>query len=189
MDLLEEYIKSGRIKLNTNKYHEAYTVHDPCNYVRKSVMLYHDSPNNAEKTRWISQQCIDPSHYREMIDDPLNNLCCGAGGGAWAMPYDEERLAYGSMKAAQIKATGAELVIAPCHNCRDQIMKGLGRNIRRARWIWATTRRPCTSGNWWPTAWITSPGAKRSRPRPTPRGTPSSSGTASSWKKRNKPAA
>ena len=125
MDLLEEYIKSGRIKLNTHKYHETYTVHDPCNYVRKSVLLYNDSPNNAEKSRWIAQQCIDPSLYREMCEDSMNNLCCGAGGGAWAMPYDEERLAYGKMKADQIKDTGAEIVIAPCHNCRDQIMKGL----------------------------------------------------------------
>ena len=48
-----------------------------------------------------------------MCDDPMNNLCCGAGGGAWAMPYDEERLAYGKMKADQIKATGAEIVVAP----------------------------------------------------------------------------
>ena len=55
----------------------------------------------------------------------MNNLCCGAGGGAWAMPYDEERSTYGKMKADQIKDTGAEIVIAPCHNCRDQIMKGL----------------------------------------------------------------
>ena len=187
MDLLEEYIKSGRIKLNTHKYHEAFTVHDPCNYVRKSVMLYGDNPNNGEKTRWIAQQCIDPSLYREMIDDPLNNLCCGAGGGAWAMPYDEERLAYGKMKADQIKATGAEIVIAPCHNCRDQIMKGLGGEHKEGHaWTWATTRRPCTSGNWWPTAWITSPGARKRSRRPTPPGTPSSSGTASSWKKRNK---
>ena len=29
------------------------------------------------------------------------------------------------MKAKQIRDTGAKLVIAPCHNCRDQIMKGL----------------------------------------------------------------
>ena len=43
MDLLEEYIKSGRIKLNTHKYHEAYTVHDPCNYVRKSQMAFGQS--------------------------------------------------------------------------------------------------------------------------------------------------
>jgi len=53
--------------------------------------------------------------------------CCGAGGGTWAMPYDEERLAYGSMEADQIKATGAEIVVAPRHNCRDQIMKGLSK--------------------------------------------------------------
>jgi Fe-S oxidoreductase len=141
MDLLEEYIKSGRIKLNTHKYHETYTVHDPCNYVRKSVLLYNDSPNNAEKSRWIAQQCIDPSLYREICDDPLNNLCCGAGGGAWAMPYDEERLAYGKMKADQIKATGAEIVVAPCHNCRDQIMKGLPKvhdmgNYKETLYLW-----------------------------------------------------
>ena len=122
MDLLEEYIKSGRIKLNTHKYHEAFTVHDPCNYVRKSVMLYNDNPTNGEKTRWIAQQCIDPSHYREMIDDPLNNLCCGAGGGAWAMPYDAERLAYGKMKADQIKATGAEIVDSPTTPPADDIL-------------------------------------------------------------------
>ncbi len=131
MDLLEEYIKSGRIKLNTHKYHEAYTVHDPCNYVRKSQMAFGES--TGAQTRWISQQCIDPSLYREMCDDPLNNLSCGAGGGAWAMPYDEERLAYGKMKADQIKATGAELVIAPCHNCRDQILKGLGGEAKKGK--------------------------------------------------------
>jgi len=129
MDLLEEYIKEGRIKLNTHRYHETYTVHDPCNYVRKSQMAFGD--HMGDKSRWITQQCIDPSLYREMIDDPLNNLCCGAGGGAWAMPYDQERLAYGRMKVDQIRDTGAEIVVAPCHNCRDQIMKGLGGQFKK----------------------------------------------------------
>jgi len=55
----------------------------------------------------------------------MNNYCCGAGGGAWAMPYNDERIFYGRVKAKQIRDTGAKLVIAPCHNCRDQIMKGL----------------------------------------------------------------
>jgi len=41
------------------------------------------------------------------------------------MPYDKERIYYGRKKAEQIKNTGAKVVIAPCHNCRDQIMKGL----------------------------------------------------------------
>jgi Fe-S oxidoreductase len=141
MDLLEEYIKSGRIKLDKTKIHHTFTVHDPCNYVRKSYMVYKDEPNNGEKSRWIAQQCIDPNLYRELCDDPLNNLCCGAGGGAWAMPYDQERLTYGKMKADQIKASGAELVIAPCHNCRDQIMKGLPKvhdmgNYKETMYLW-----------------------------------------------------
>jgi hypothetical protein len=48
-------------------------------------------------------------------------------GGTWARPYDEERLGYGSLEADQIKATGAEIVVAPRHHCRDQIMQGLSK--------------------------------------------------------------
>ncbi len=131
MDLLEEYITTGRIKIDTNRIHETVTVHDPCNYVRKSQMALGD--HMGDKTRWIVKQCINPELYREMCDDPLNNFCCGAGGGAWAMPYTEERLAYGRMKADQIRATGAEIVVAPCHNCRDQILKGLGKEHAEGR--------------------------------------------------------
>ena len=139
MDLLEDYIKSGRIKLNKHKYHETVTVHDPCNYVRKSKIFFGE--HYADMSRWIVKECIDESLYREMCDDPLNNICCGAGGGAWAMPYTEERLAYGKMKADQIRDTGAELVIAPCHNCRDQILKGLPTvhdmgNYKETMYIW-----------------------------------------------------
>jgi Fe-S oxidoreductase len=139
MDLLEDYIKSGRIKLNKHKYHETVTVHDPCNYVRKSQMAFGD--HMGEKTRWITKQCFDESLYREMCDDPMNNFCCGAGGGAWAMPYDQERLAYGKVKVDQVRDTGAEIVVAPCHNCRDQIMKGLPKvhdmgNYKETLYLW-----------------------------------------------------
>jgi len=41
------------------------------------------------------------------------------------MPYEQERIFYGRVKAKQIMDTGAKMVIAPCHNCRDQIMKSL----------------------------------------------------------------
>ena len=41
------------------------------------------------------------------------------------MPYEAERIYYGRVKAQQIRDTGAEMIIAPCHNCRDQIMKSL----------------------------------------------------------------
>jgi len=62
-----------------------------------------------------------------MYPTKMNNFCCGAGGGAWAMPYDQERIYYGRVKVKQIKDTGAKMVIAPCHNCRDQIMKSLNK--------------------------------------------------------------
>ena len=69
------------------------------------------------------QQCVD--NFVDTYPTAVNNYCCGAGGGAWAMPYAEERIYYGRVKAKQIKDTGAEMLIAPCHNCRDQIMKSL----------------------------------------------------------------
>lgn len=76
-----------------------------------------------EEPRWIVQQCVD--NFVEMDPNRANNHCCGAGGGAWAMPYANERIYYGRVKAKQIQETGAKLLIAPCHNCRDQIMKSL----------------------------------------------------------------
>ena len=120
-ELLREYIETGRIKLDKSRHSQLTTVHDPCNYGRKSQMSFGD--HHCDTSRWIVSQCCE--NMVEMIDGPLNNHCCGAGGGAWAMPYTQERLAYGKHKADQIKKTGAELVIAPCHNCRDQIMKSL----------------------------------------------------------------
>jgi Fe-S oxidoreductase len=35
--------------------------------------------------------------------------------------YNERRLLSGKIKAEQIQATGAKVVITPCHNCVDQI--------------------------------------------------------------------
>ncbi len=130
-ELLKEYIDEGRIKLDPSVNTHTITVHDPCNYVRKSQLTFGD--HMGDLNRWLTQQCVDPSLYREMCDDPLNNICCGAGGGAWAMPYDEDRLKYGKFKADQIKETGAEIVMAPCHNCRDQILKGLGKEHKEGR--------------------------------------------------------
>lgn len=36
-------------------------------------------------------------------------------------PYKKRRLESGRIKADQIRATGARMIIVPCHNCYDQI--------------------------------------------------------------------
>ena len=73
---------------------------------------------------WAGDTAI-VDNFVDMYPNSANQYCCGGGGGAWAMPYEEERIYYGRVKAKQIKDTGAKLLIAPCHNCRDQIMKSL----------------------------------------------------------------
>jgi Fe-S oxidoreductase len=52
-----------------------------------------------------------------------HNHCCGGGGGFIPMgpPFKKRRIESGKIKADQIRATGAKLVIVPCHNCFDQI--------------------------------------------------------------------
>jgi Fe-S oxidoreductase len=37
--------------------------------------------------------------------------------------YKNRRIQSGGMKAQQIQATGAKVVVAPCHNCIDQLME------------------------------------------------------------------
>jgi dimethylglycine catabolism B len=137
-DLLKEYFDQGRIKVDPAIHTKLATVHDPCNYVRKSQAAFGD--HYGELIRWLTAQCC--SNMVEMCNDPLNNYCCGNGGGAQVMPNEIERLAHGQFKADQIKASGAELVIAPCHNCREQIKNFLGKkcdmgsNYQETKYLW-----------------------------------------------------
>ncbi len=55
------------------------------------------------------------------------------------MPYSDERIYYGRVKAKQIRDTGAKMVVAPCHNCRDQIMKSLDKEYdlkMEVKYLW-----------------------------------------------------
>jgi len=122
-ELLLEYIKEGKIQLDNTLHRKPTTYHDPCNYGRKSVKAFGYAP--FEEGREITRACC--SDLRELYPNRSEAYCCGAGGGAWAMPYNAERVFFGRIKARQIAESGAELVVAPCHNCRDQIMKSLNR--------------------------------------------------------------
>jgi Fe-S oxidoreductase len=62
--------------------------------------------------------------FVEMTPNRENNFCCGGGGGQLAMAkYKGRRLKAGGMKAEQIRASAAGIVVAPCHNCIDQLME------------------------------------------------------------------
>ncbi len=120
-DLLLEYIENDRITLNKEIHTQLTTYHDPCNYGRKSVKAF--GHGYFKEGRIITRACCP--EFTDMAPKDNGNYCCGAGGGAWAMPFAAERVYYGRTKARQIEETEAEMVIAPCHNCRDQLKKSL----------------------------------------------------------------
>ena len=59
-----------------------------------------------------------------MTPNREENFCCGGGGGQLAMAqYRDRRVRAGGVKAEQIRNTKAKTVVAPCHNCIDQLME------------------------------------------------------------------
>ncbi|MDQ7778413.1 MAG: (Fe-S)-binding protein, partial [Planctomycetota bacterium] len=112
LELLDDYIGTGRIKVDPGKNTEKVTLHDPCNLVRWGGIV-------APQRRVLGRVVKD---FVEMTPNRLNNYCCGGGGGMLAMAeYSDRRVASGKAKAEQIRKTGAKIVACPCHNCADQL--------------------------------------------------------------------
>lgn len=112
VELIAEYIRQGRIKLDPSRIKSRVTLHDPCNLVRTGGVF--------EAQRFILKQIVDD--FVEMDPYGIDNLCCGGGGGQLAMSeYNERRMKITGLKADQIRKTGADIVCTPCHNCVDQL--------------------------------------------------------------------
>jgi Fe-S oxidoreductase len=106
-----ELLMKGKIKI-VRKVKEPVTLQDPCNIIRRA--------GAADKFRDIvNATCED---FREMYPNREHNFCCNAGGGLASLSNFAAHKAKGNrVKAEQIKATGAKIVITPCHNCSTGI--------------------------------------------------------------------
>ncbi|MGB7297379.1 MAG: (Fe-S)-binding protein [Candidatus Aminicenantales bacterium] len=114
LQLVAEYIREGRVRLDPSKNPKAVTLHDPCNLVRLGGVI--------EEQRTILGHSV--LNFIEMHPNREKNYCCGGGGGQLAMTnFAKRRLEAGKIKADQIRATGAQIVATPCHNCIDQLME------------------------------------------------------------------
>ena len=104
------YIKEGRIKVDLNKLDKRTTYHDSCNLARSCGIT--EEPR--ELLRLVSNDFV------EMTPNRAENYCCTGGGGAMSMSeYTPRRLRSAKIKADQIAATGAKIVVTSCHNCVD----------------------------------------------------------------------
>lgn len=113
-ELINDYIRSGRIKLDKSIIKERITMHDPCHLVRNGGLV--------NELRFAVNSAV--SDFVEMSPYGNDNFCCGGGGGQLAMSeYNDRRIKIGEIKAEQIRKTGASIVVTPCHNCIDQLMQ------------------------------------------------------------------
>jgi Fe-S oxidoreductase/CheY-like chemotaxis protein len=104
------YIKEGRIKVDKTKNTIPVTFHDSCNNARSCGLF-------EEPRELLQLVCTD---FHEMYPNRSENYCCTGGGGAMSMSeYTNRRLKSAEVKANQLKATGAQIVVTSCHNCVD----------------------------------------------------------------------
>ena len=112
LEVLDEYVRQGRLDFDPSRNPEPVTYHDSCNLGRKAGLL-------EEPRRILRAVAAD---FREMVPNRVQSLCCGGGGGLVAIPeWSEARLKAGKPKAEQIARTRASMVITSCENCRNQI--------------------------------------------------------------------
>ena len=107
------YLREGRITVDDSRFTGPVTYHDPCQIARNGGVM--DEPRYI-----LSRLCRD---YREMSADPRYNWCCGGGGGLVALGEDtlEFRMKSAKVKAEQVRATGAEVLVTACENCHTQL--------------------------------------------------------------------
>lgn len=118
VEFYHELITSGRIKI-ARKFEEPVTVQEPCNIVRGRGL-------GIKLREVIQAMCAD---FRPPPDPQFeHNYCCGAGGGVinCGPPWKTSRVKGNSVKAEQLAATKAHIVITPCHNCHSGIEDIIG---------------------------------------------------------------
>jgi len=113
MEYTYDQWKAGKLILKPDVIQEKVTYHDPCNIARSGWI--------TEQPREILKHiCTD---FVEMTPNREKNYCCGGGGGT--VSIDEIRefrtKTGGKAKADQIRATGAEICVSPCANCKKQV--------------------------------------------------------------------
>ncbi len=114
IELFDELIRTGKIKVDPEKNPQPVTYHDPCKLGRLGGL--YDEPR-----RILKSVCKD---FREMEPNKEMSVCCGGGGGFAIMHKDDfmtfRMETYGKIKADQIRETEAEILALACSNCKGQ---------------------------------------------------------------------
>lgn len=111
LQLIERYLRDGRIKVNKSVYKDRVTYHDPCQIARNGGVY--------EAPRYILKQLTDD--YVDTNPTKSANWCCGGGGGLVVVGEKDFRMMSAKVKADQVRATGAKVLATGCENCHSQL--------------------------------------------------------------------
>ncbi|MBM3299666.1 MAG: (Fe-S)-binding protein [Deltaproteobacteria bacterium] len=111
IQLIERYLRDGRIKVSKTLNNGRATYHDPCQMARNGGI--YDAP------RYILRQLTD--NYVDTNPTKSANWCCGGGGGLVIAGEKDFRMMSAKVKAEQLKATGAKILATACENCHSQL--------------------------------------------------------------------
>ena len=111
VQLIDRYLKQGRIKLEKGKVEGRITYHDPCQVGRNGGV--YQAPRNALKA--LTDDYVDTDPTRSA------NWCCGGGGGLVLAGEPDFRMESSKVKADQLRATGAKIVATACEMCFAQL--------------------------------------------------------------------
>jgi Fe-S oxidoreductase len=112
LEVVDDYLQEGRLKLDRTRNPVSVTYHDPCNLGRKGGIF-------EEPRRLLRAATMD---FRDMSPNRWENFCCGGGGGLVANEdWKDFRIKAGKVKADQIRQTGATVAATSCDNCLIQI--------------------------------------------------------------------
>jgi Fe-S oxidoreductase len=115
VEWLAEALRKGKLKIDPAKrIKKKVTLQDSCNYIRNHGL--------KDITREIISYIVEPGYFVELSPNREHNYCCGGGGGFNGIGiFRPQRNKALITKRDQLINSGAELVIAPCHNCWDAI--------------------------------------------------------------------
>lgn len=111
MEVIADYIRDGRIRVRKDIFDGPVTYHDPCQIARNGGVY--------EEPREIVRALF--SDFVEMVPNRQENWCCGGGGGLVALDDKSFLIESGTVKAEQIRASGARIVATACENCHTQL--------------------------------------------------------------------